>query len=388
VIEEDVEPELVAAARSMELNPFIDAIIDKEMFRLIRRHAPELRTRFAQHLGYRLVVETGFARLTKPPMPDGSPARPGLRNTSGKAVSPRVYQYICLIGASLQAPGMGEQMLISQLSAQLRADAADAGVVLGDGYTERREFVAAMHAMIGWGFISETEGTVSDWADTRQEALLTVDRNRLPFLLSNLMSGDEGQQEDPIRSLSRKVAENPVVLRADLTEEERLVLRTDRPKLDATLNMLGMHAEVRREGLLAWGEGDDLTDEPFPGEGAVKQAALLFITETLTGRQPGEDGWVKISDTAAQVVVDKLLASDARSWKRDFDPNVEGAGDRAMRSIIEFLSGFGLLIDEGGFVRIHPAGARYRVEVTRAARTVPPPLESEAFEMFDLLGEE
>jgi Protein of unknown function (DUF2398) len=388
MIEEDVEPELVAAARSMEQNPFMDARIDKEMFRLIRRHAPELRTRFAQNLGYRLVVETGFARLMKPPMPDGSPARPGLRNTSGKAVSPRVYQYICLIGASLQAPGMGEQMLISQLSAQLRADAADAGVVLGDGYTERREFVAAMHAMIGWGFMSETEGTVSDWADSRQEALLTVDRNRLPFLLSNLMSGDGGRPESPIRSLSRRVAESPVVLRADLTEEERLVLRTDRPKLDATLDMFGMHVEVRREGLLAWGEGDDLTDEPFPGEGAVRQAALLFIAETLTGRQPGEDGWVTISVRAAQEVVDKLLASNARSWKRDFDPNVDGAGERAMRSIIEFLSGFGLAVDEEAFVRIHPAGARYRVEVTRAARTVPPPLESEPFEMFDLLGEE
>ena len=75
MIEEDAEPELVAAARSMEQNPFMDARIDKEMFRLIRRHAPELRTRFAQNLGYRLVVEAGFARLLKPPMPWVPPDR-------------------------------------------------------------------------------------------------------------------------------------------------------------------------------------------------------------------------------------------------------------------------------------------------------------------------
>jgi hypothetical protein len=388
MIEEDLEPELVAAARSLERHSFMDARIDKDVFRLIRRHAPELKTRFAQHLGYSLVVETGFARLTKPPMPDESPLRPALRNSTGKPVNPRVYQYICLIGAALQAPGMGEQMLISQLSSQLRADAADAGIVLGDGYTERRDFVSAMHAMIGWGFISETEGTVSDWADSSQEALLTLDRNRLPYLLSNLTARDGGRPEKPIRSLSRRVTENPVVLRADLPEEESLALRSDRPKLDDALGMFGMHVELRREGVLAWGEGDDLTDEPFPGEGAVRQAALLFIAATVSGRQPGEDGWVTISGRAAQEIVDSLLASNARSWKRDFDPDVDGAGERAMRSIIEFLSGFGLATDEGAFVRIHPAGARYRVEVTRTSPTVRPPLESEALELFDVLGEE
>jgi len=388
MIEEDVEPELVAAARSMERNAFMDARIDKEMFRLIRRHAPALKTRFAQNLGYRLVVETGFARLMKPPMPDGSPIRPVLRTTSGKAVSPRVYQYVCLIGAALQAPGIGEQMLISHLSAQLRADAADAGIVLGDSYTERREFVTAMHAMIGWGFITETEGTVSDWAESRQEALLTVDRNRLPYLLANMMPGDGGRWEKPIRAVSRKVTENPVVLRADLTDEERHALRTDRPKLDDALDMFGLHVEVRREGLLAWGEGDNLTDEPFPGEGAVRQAALLFLTEAVNGRQPSEDGWVTLSEGAAQEVVDKLLASNARSWKRDFDPDVDGAGERAITSIIEFLSGFGLASTTESSVRIHPAGARYRAEVTRTVRVAMPTIDSEAFELFKLRGEE
>jgi hypothetical protein len=367
VIEEAVEPELVAAAQALQSTPFRDAVHHADIFALIRRHGADLRSRFALHLGYRLLIEPGYARLLKAPLPEGSPPRPPLYTTkNGPVTNPRVFRDICLISAALQAPGVGDQLLISQLSTQVRADAAEAGIVFSETLTDRRDFITAMHTLIEWGVIAETEGTVAAWsADTRQEALLTVDRHRLPNLLAYPIRDHDGTRVPPLKSLVRKLVENPVVARADLSDDEQLALRQDRAKLEAALGVFGLHLEVRREGALAWGETSEVTDDPFPGEGTLRQAALLFLTEAAAGRKAADDGWVVLTVDEAQSVIAELLSENSGMWKATFAPDAPDAAKRTLRLVLGYLGGFALAREADGVIRLSPATARYRPDVSR-----------------------
>ncbi len=167
----------------------------------VRRHAPALKTSFASTLGYPLVVESGFARLIKAPLTADAPARPA-RRPSGSDFSARTYVYVALLGASLLAPEVGEQVLISTLIEQLRADAASAGLTLDDSHSEARQLVAAFGLLAEWGIVEETDGTVSGWGERREEALITVNRALLPHLLARPLSAFDGPQDlldDPDR---------------------------------------------------------------------------------------------------------------------------------------------------------------------------------------------
>ncbi|WP_037222638.1 DUF2398 family protein, partial [Rhodococcus sp. R1101] len=53
------------AARALLQQPIVTAAGDRETFDLVRRHAPPLKSMFADRLGYRLVVEPTFVRLLK-----------------------------------------------------------------------------------------------------------------------------------------------------------------------------------------------------------------------------------------------------------------------------------------------------------------------------------
>ncbi|QKJ18952.1 TIGR02678 family protein [Microbacterium hominis] len=368
----------------------MDAAHHKDTFALVRRHGAELRSRFALHLGYRLLIEPGYARLLKAPLPEGSPPRPPLHTTKNGAVTnPRVFRDICLISAALQAPGVGDQLLISHLSTQVRADAAEAGIAFSETLTDRRDFVTAMNALIDWGVIAETEGTVAAWsADTRQEALLTVDRNRLPNLLSNSVRDHDGPRVPPLKSLARKLVENPVVLRAELSDDEQTVLRQDRAKLEAALEMFGLHLEVRREGALAWGETSEVSDDPFPGEGTLRQAALLFLTEAAAGGKADEDGRLVLTIDQAQSVIAGLLTENSGMWKAAFEPDAPDAARRTLGLVLGYLEGFALTREAEGVIQISPATARYRADVSRSRSRVAENLQTTQTTLFDETGQQ
>ncbi|KQO98340.1 TIGR02678 family protein [Leifsonia sp. Leaf264] len=389
MIEEAIEPDLVAAARSLESTQFLDSATDKDMFALVRRHGVELKSRFSHNLGYRLIIEPGFARLLKAEQPDGTPARTPLRTGKGVPVtSARVYRDISLIAASLQAPGVGEQILISQLLTQIRADAAEAGIVLTETITDRRDFVTAITILISWGLITETDGSVADWSAAQHEVLLTVDRNRFPYLLANLSKDHGGRRVSALQSLTRKLTENPVVVRADLPEDEQVTLRQDRAKLEAALAMFGLNLELRREGALAWDDKGDITDDPFPGEGALRQAALLFINRATADRQASEDGWVTLTAGAATSVVQSLLDENKGLWRKEFEPDAPDAASRVLRDVLTYLTGFGLIKEGDGYITIHPATARYKPTIKREPTSTPPSPEPEQTALFDDLGEQ
>jgi len=385
---DDTETELHAAARALQRHSWLIPADHPEDFALVRRHSAELKSRFSHHLGYRLVVEPSFARLLKSPLPPGSPTRP-LLTPSGKPVTARVCQYVALVCASLLAPNMSDQMLISTLVTQVRADAATAGIVITDTTSERRDLVTAISVLLRWGVLEETDGAAAEWVtDQEQEALLTVHREELPHLIANPV-GVSMRNDHPVRNIVRRLVENPVMLRTELDDDERRALGRDRGVIENSIEELfGLAVEVRREGVLVWGDEDDVTDEPFPGIGAARQASLLFIAEVVESWQPSEDGWIHITRPEAVELVERLLRRNEGMWRTDFDPETPDAGPRVLTIITNTLTGLGLAITNESGLQLSPAAARYRPTVQRHAAATPDnPLE-ENISLFDDIEDE
>ena len=154
-----------------------------EGFALVRRHRDALARDVRQLLGYRLVVEAGFARLYKAGLgPDR--ARP-LRRTSGSPFSPRAYAYLSLCCAVLLTGR--QQVLLSSLVEEVRHGGHGGRARRGatTRSTARRDLAAALRHLVELGVLVEDDGTVASLADDADaEALLFVRRELVRHLLA------------------------------------------------------------------------------------------------------------------------------------------------------------------------------------------------------------
>ncbi|MEV0809100.1 TIGR02678 family protein [Micromonospora sp. NPDC050200] len=266
-------------------------------FPLVRRHADWLKTWFATFLGYRLVVEAGFARLFKAGLGPG--AGRGLTRSTGAPFTPRMYSYLTLAVAVLLTSA--EQILLSQLVADIRAAAVEAGIDLGDvdRPAQRRALGAALRQLVAWRVLVEEQGSVAGYADDgRAEALLTVDRDIAAHLLATPLSRAD-TPEGFLRSASaagpggarhavrRRLVETPVVYVDDLTAAERAWLRREQRRDERSFaEYVGVQAELRAEGAALVDPDDDLSDIGFPGTGTVAQAALLCVEALVAALRP------------------------------------------------------------------------------------------------------
>lgn len=390
------------AACALMARPIITDRTDPATLAAVRRHAQPLQSMFASTLGYRLVVETTFARLLKTPLAPPSPTRPA-HKASGRDFTPTTYTYLALVTAALLAPGTGEQILLSDLVNQVRADAATAGIPVSDSIRDSRDLVAALHQLTAWGVLAETDGTVTGWTERQEEALLSIHRALLPHLLARPLPDTAAPadvwttpdaDEQPRRSLRRKIAEDPVLSRDDLTPAERDVLSRERVDTARQLgDAFGLVLEVRAEGLLGYAPDDGMTDIDFPGPGTRKQAALLLInaltdigrptpatTATVDGRTvPGlHTDWADVDDALAD-----LTSRYRKSWGAVADDIPALRGD-----IVDLLASLSLATaTETGLV-LHPAAGRYQPETApqqpsrarrrlAAATNIPLPLDDD-----------
>jgi uncharacterized protein (TIGR02678 family) len=381
--------ERVDAARALLAHPLLTAAHSEELA-LVRLHAPALRGTFKTVLGYGLIVESTFARLIKGPVSPDGPARPA-RRPDNSTFTPVTYTYLALLCAALLAPGNGEQTLISALIDQVRSDAAAIGVRVGDTLPERRALVTAIGHLIGWGVLSETDGTATGWGERRDEALLTIHRTALPHLLARPLSGmgnaddllavDPQLAEQPRRSLRRKLVENPLVRREDLTDAERDVLSRERSELTRVLwESFGLTVEVRAEGALAYDSTGSVTDVAFPGSGTVKQAALLLLTVLIDLCQPTAGATAVLDEGRAfpgvatsWADVDRALATLSAQHRRAWGAALVEQPDRLREEVVTLLTDLSLASRTVAGLVVHPAAARYRPQAhvappTRAAQ--------------------
>lgn len=351
-----------------------------EAFRLVRRHRDDLGCDLRQLLGYRLVVEAGFARLYKAGL-GADRARP-LRRASGAPFSPRAYTYLALCCSALLTGR--QQVLLSALVEQVRNAAAEAGIDLGgDNHADRRAFVAALRQLVALGVLVEDDGTVGAFADDAgAEALLFVRRDLVRHLLAVplrevehpdelvRLAAEPGVGAGARHRVRRLLVEEPAVLADDVDDESWAWLRQSQRREARTFaELFGLELEIRAEGVAAIDPRDELTDEAFPRGGTLGHAALLAISE-LAGRlrpeAPPRDeviSTVPVPDGLLDEVVAELLERHRRRWKQDYVDHPE----RLPRDVEDLLVAMGLLRrGEAGDLHLAAVANRYAPEVVEA----------------------
>jgi uncharacterized protein (TIGR02678 family) len=374
------------AARHLLAAPILTAARQPAELELVRRHAPALKSMFASQLGYALVVESTFARLVKAPLPASMPVRPARRGAGDSPFTARAYVLFSLACAALLAPGVGEQILISALVDQIRADAAEQSIIVTDGISDRRQLVAGLKLLVTWGVVTETDGTLSAWGERPEdEALLSINRALLIHLLPSPLH-QYGTAEDtwarlhaepPRRRLRQRLVESPAVFRAELPDEELDVLSRERHELARHLDEnFGLVLEVRAEGALAYdpaGAASGLTDVDFPGSGSAKQAALLLLDELATTlpRSPGSAVVVGGRQVPALLApwprVDTVLSDLAARYQKAWKGAYAESPDILRTDVVELLTALRLAHPTADGLAVFPFAARYQPQVTSHA---------------------
>ena len=355
-----------------------------EALRLVRRHREELSRDLRQLLGYRLVVEAGFARLYKAGLGAGR-GRPLLRS-SGAPFSPRAYAYLAL-ACSVLLTGR-QQILLSALAERIRTAAAEAGIALGDDTkADRRAFVAALRQLVAWGALVEDDGAVAAYADDPgAEALLFARRDLVRHLLAVplrevehpddlvRLAAEPGPGAGARHRVRRLLVEEPAVLADDLDEESWAWLRQSQRREARTFaELFGLELEIRAEGVAAIDPRDELTDEPFPRAGTLGHAALLAVSELARRLRPGTPGPQEQASTLPvpadllAAVVAELHARHGRRWSQDY----AGRPERLTRDVEELLVAMGLLRRSGdGQLRLSAVANRYAPDVVEVPATL------------------
>ncbi|OLR90350.1 hypothetical protein BJP25_04240 [Actinokineospora bangkokensis] len=339
---------------------------DGDLLPLVYRHRVVLQEVFAALLGYRLVVERRFARLHKVGAgDDASRGEPSL--------TPRGYAYLCLTMAALT--GVGRQVLLSRLVADVRSTAAEAGITLVDDLSDRRALTAALRHLIGLGVITETDGAIGE-----AEALITIHTDLLGQLLGGAGERAGATTEHVVR---RKLVENPVTLHADLTPEQADWLRRGQRRESELLERcFGLVTEVRAEGVAVTDPEEYLTDVVFPSTGTVARITLLALPDLLAvAHEPRRDGRVRIGTADLREVCGRLVEEYPAAWSRQATENADDLVD----AVIDLLKRLGLLVEDGAGLLLSPAAHRWlpRPDDTPAKPQAPEPPPEPGWSLFD-----
>ncbi|MCE7008355.1 TIGR02678 family protein [Kibdelosporangium philippinense] len=367
---------------------------DGELLPLVYRHRVVLGEMFTAMLGYRLVVERKFARLYK--------AGPGEDSTRGvQELSPRGYAYVALTMAALT--GTGRQVLLSRLVSDVRAAAIEAGMQVVDTIADRRALTAALRHLVSLGVLTETEGTVGSATSSEApaEALITIETD----LLGQLLAGPVSDAQDaghlvtlaartaPRRvdfQVRRKIVETPVVLYADLAEDEReWLLRNQRRESYLLERCFGLYTETRLEGILAADPEEYLSDVMFPGTSTVARIGLLALPDLLSkdSEESEVDSAGRSPVTADRVreVCERLVTDYPAAWSRQAAEDLDGI----VTEVLALFVHMGLAVADGERWWLSPAAARWWPEPDGdPERDIPEPAPEPEVPGWSLFDEE
>ncbi|MEE1824507.1 DUF2398 family protein [Streptomyces sp. BE20] len=336
------------AARLLLAHPLVTASgPHADGFPLIRRHRDWLTERFDTLLGYRLLVGPWHARLHKAGLGPGA-ARRLEHPATGAPFTPGGYARLALALALLvDAP---EQLPLGRLRAAMRTVGPEAAPAPD---AARADLCMALAVLADWQVLLDVPVDPADPAG--DETVLTVDRElaRAVPAAPPARAADAADlirhaaEAEPGTAVRRRLAETPVVLIADLSEERRDWLRDHRISGPAALaDFLGLEAEHRAEGVALLDPAEELTDLALPGAGTLAQAALLLVERLVEEVRPlpGEstDADVPVPDA----LIDGVLGDIAdeyglpAGWRRDY------LADRTAlrRDSLDLLHRMGLLV--------------------------------------------
>lgn len=374
--------ELRQAARALLRRPLLHAAAAPEDFRLVRRHAVELRSWFDTNAGWRLIVDSEVARLVKLVPTADDPTHPA-RDRSRAPFTRRRYVLACLALAVLERADA--QITLGRLAEGVILAAADerleqAGLVFTLGDREQRgDLVAVVRLLLELGVLARVAGDEDAFVRGAGDVLYDVQRRVLagvlaaprgpstvtaetfPAQLAEILA-EPLPETDELRNralrhhLTRRLIDDPVIYYDELDAEQTGYLSSQRPALARRIaELLGLVAEVRAEGIAMVDPDDDLTDVRMPDTGTDGHLTLL-LAEYLARSPDAGDGGVVPELELRQLVRD--LADEHRAyWRRAArEPGAEVA---LLDAALERLRALRLVQRGSDGVRPLPALARY-----------------------------
>ncbi|WP_249011494.1 TIGR02678 family protein [Conexibacter sp. DBS9H8] len=388
----DDRTERTMALRALLAEPFLDR--RAPAYALVRRHEREIARELQTTFGYQLQVGSTAARASGPPTAAGHhrPIRVPPASATGRrlppdewpALSDRAGLLLLLTLAALERSGA--QTAIAELARDVERAAADVDPPVSVDFNRRGERVAfadGLDLLCHWGVLEHASGSHDSYTRREQgddEALFTIDHRRLALLLEDPAAAlaathlaqlreasgryaptPEGENRARFEALTRRLAEDPVLLLGDLGPEEQAYFLGQRARIEeAVAHTTGYVVERRQEGSALICDDRAFTDLPFPTNATVKQVALLLCDRLSTCGPDGE-----LSPEALRDAVGALIREHGEHWGRDTRDvtQVTALADAA----IEVLLACDLLRrSAGGTLVPIPLAARFRSPTLRS----------------------
>ncbi|OEV13161.1 TIGR02678 family protein [Streptomyces nanshensis] len=399
--------EVARGIRLLLARPLITERADRVAFDVIRRRKESLTKWFDYTCGWNLVVEPrrGYARLSKVRSTTDA-SRPARRLRSGKApFDRRRYVLLCVVAAELLSVPVTTIGLLADRAVQ--ATASDPALPSFDTMSrqERMAFVDVLKLLESFGALLAVDGTTEAFVDSadakvlyRVDATLLMRLPAAPIGASRLSVPPEevslrfeellaglarerrygGMADDPVsrdsvavsetqrnlwlrHSVLRRLFDDPVLYREDLTEDELAYLTspTGRQILRRSVEQAGFVLEERAEGIMLIDPDAIATDARFPDESSTARVAALLLLERIHD-VPGGATPEQLTEVGSE-----LLRRFPR-WAKAYQ-SAEGA-QRLADDAVAVLCDFGLAQRIGDRTIVRPAAHRYRlVEATTTA---------------------
>jgi len=379
VIPAEEQAQRRAALRALLARPLLVADADGEALILIRRHLAELRAWLSRETGWRLVADSGTARLfkTAPAASDAShPARGHNKEPFGR----RRYVTLCLAlsvlaraDAQTTLGGLADEVLTAAAEPELAA----AGFTLTlDSRADRSDLVAVVRLLLGWGVLSRVAGDEDAYLSAGTDVLYDVRRPVLGVLLSGsrgpstvtapafeerlaeltaepVAESDELRNQALRRRLTRRLLEDPIVYYDELGEDERAYLLSQRHAITRRIaEATGLVPEMRAEGIAMVDPDDELTDVRMPEQRTDGHVTLL-VAEHLARRDHATVGELR-------GFVRRAAAAHTSYWRKGVTE--PGAETELLEIALEKLVALRLVEVDGAVVRGRPAIARFALD--------------------------
>ncbi|MGW5820139.1 TIGR02678 family protein [Streptomyces noursei] len=398
--------EVARAIRLLLARPLLTKAADPAGFDLVRRRRDPLARWFDYTCGWSLVVEPrrGYARLTKiRANPDGS--RPARRARSGRnPFDRRRYVLLCVTAAELLSMPMTTIGMLADRVVQ--ATAVDRALPTFDPVhkPERTAFVDVMKLLESYDVLRTVDGTTEAYVDSAEAKVLyrvdttllmrlpaapvgasrlAVPPDEVPARFEDLLAGlvrerryggaaADGTADEPNgeaaatdaqrnlrlrHSVLRRLFDDPVLHRADLTEDELAYVAslTGRQILRRSVEQAGFLLEERSEGFLLVDPDGIATDVRFPDDSSTARVAALLLLEPLCAAPAG-----LLPEQLAEAGATQLRRFP--SWAKAYQS--EDGPARLADDAVRVLLDMGLARRAGDRVVVRPAAYRYRLTET------------------------
>ncbi|WP_329433138.1 TIGR02678 family protein [Streptomyces sp. NBC_01280] len=385
VLEGQRAAELRQAARALLKRPLLLAHGPyADEFRLVRRHASQLREWFERNTGWALQVDAEAARLRKTPGRLDDPSHPAREATRTAApFTRRRYVLLCL---ALSALERGEaQIALGRLAEHIIVEAADPQLAaVGVEFTlerrdERLDLAAVVRVLLDLGVLRRVAGDEEAYVSGAGDVLYDVERRVLAGLLATRRGPSTLRTTDPderlaeltrdsaldteearfsaIRQhLTRCLIDDPVLYYDELSDAELAYLTKQRPFILARITELtGLVAEVRAEGIAMIDPHDDLTDVRMPEQGTHGHVTLLLAEHLAAAGGP-------VPVTELRHRVRELAVEHAGFWSKS--AKAPGAETELVEQALAKLAALDLITRTPDGAAPRPALARYAVGAT------------------------